>query len=335
MSTQKRPGLIWACAVLTIAAANQLLWNLWHAFDTGMPHPLAVATGAVPVLLALGTSALAARVRCGNVQRTLTYGVMLAAIGISILAQYDLLMHWMGSKAVAVLFPTVGDLATLIALHVLIAEPVPVLVATAVPTSEPVVELNHAAEPVAEPEREPEPLSSPEVICVGRDGLFQVRGLGPVPSAEVQANRLRWEEVPLGGSGGTEVNLEQVRRGSHSQVLGGGEPEPREVRAEPAEVQVPVQVPAQVPVPAQVSVQLPVPVPVPVQVPAQVANQRNRRADQVQAVRNLIEERGYDAVTLAVVQAELKIAKTTAFHRLRDARAQWNAAQARTGTDDA
>ncbi|MUN41443.1 hypothetical protein [Actinomadura litoris] len=136
MSTQKRPGLIWACAVLTIAAANQLLWNLWHAFDTGMPHPLAVATGAVPVLLALGTSALAARVRCGNVQRTLTYGVMLAAIGISILAQYDLLMHWMGSKAVAVLFPTVGDLATLIALHVLIADPVPVRVAAPVRTKE-------------------------------------------------------------------------------------------------------------------------------------------------------------------------------------------------------
>lgn len=119
---QKRPGRGWAWTVLLTAGANQLLWNLWHAFATGMPEPLALALGAMPVLLAIGTSAIATRVRGGHVHRGLTYGVMLSAIGLSIWAQYELLMLWTRSVVVAVLFPAVGDLAVLIALHTLISE---------------------------------------------------------------------------------------------------------------------------------------------------------------------------------------------------------------------
>lgn len=123
MSTQKRPGLIWAWVVLLIAGANQLLWNLWHAFALQMPGPLALALGAGPVLLAITTSALATRVRAGFIHRALTYGVMLSAIGLSIWAQFELLMLFTRSALVAVLFPAVGDLAVLIALHTLISGP--------------------------------------------------------------------------------------------------------------------------------------------------------------------------------------------------------------------
>lgn len=119
---QKRPGRGWAWTVLLTAGGNQLLWNLWHAFATGMPEPLALALGAMPVLLAIGTSAIATRVRGGRIHRGLTYGVMLSAIGLSIWAQYELLMLWTRSVVVAVLFPAVGDLAVLIALHTLISE---------------------------------------------------------------------------------------------------------------------------------------------------------------------------------------------------------------------
>ncbi|MDL4812782.1 hypothetical protein [Actinomadura opuntiae] len=117
-----QPGRVSAWAVLVVALANQMLWNLWHAWGTGMPWPLAVALGTVPVLMAMGTSALSARVRAGWLQQTVTYAVMLAAIGISVLAQYDTLMVWTRSPTIAVLFPGVGDLAVLIALHTLIGE---------------------------------------------------------------------------------------------------------------------------------------------------------------------------------------------------------------------
>lgn len=148
MTTQKRPGLVWAWAVLLIAGANQLLWNLWHAFALGMPEPLAFALGAGPVLLAIGTSALATRVQGGWVLRVLTYGVMLSAIGLSIWAQYELLMLWTRSQVVAVLFPAVGDLAVLIALHVLIAAPRADRAALPVPGQGPVREPVWDAEPV-------------------------------------------------------------------------------------------------------------------------------------------------------------------------------------------
>jgi hypothetical protein len=109
--------------VLGTALANQLLWNLWHAFLTGMPWPLAVATGAVPVLLAMGTSVLAERAQAGPKKQVLTYAVMVGAIAISVFAQFDLLMRWTHQIAVAVLFPAVSDLAVLIALHSLMSPP--------------------------------------------------------------------------------------------------------------------------------------------------------------------------------------------------------------------
>jgi hypothetical protein len=49
-----------------------------------------------------------------------------------------------------------------------------------------------------------------------------------------------------------------------------------------------------------------------------------KRTQQVQQVLNLITELGYDAVTLPVVQNRTGMSKTTAYHRLTEARAKWN-----------
>ncbi|MFE7808525.1 hypothetical protein ACFU51_28410 [Streptomyces sp. NPDC057430] len=46
--------------------------------------------------------------------------------------------------------------------------------------------------------------------------------------------------------------------------------------------------------------------------------------EQVLQVLNLMDELGYDAVKLAVVQNRTGLPKTTAYHRLKDARAEWN-----------
>ncbi|KPC87239.1 hypothetical protein ADL35_08360, partial [Streptomyces sp. NRRL WC-3753] len=47
------------------------------------------------------------------------------------------------------------------------------------------------------------------------------------------------------------------------------------------------------------------------------------KKEQVQQVLNLIENRGFDAVKLALVMDETGMAKTTAYNRLNEARDLW------------
>jgi hypothetical protein len=55
-----------------------------------------------------------------------------------------------------------------------------------------------------------------------------------------------------------------------------------------------------------------------------LTDRASKRTEQVKQVLNLIAELGYDAVTLAVVQKRTGMTKTTAHHRLKEARKQWN-----------
>lgn len=56
----------------------------------------------------------------------------------------------------------------------------------------------------------------------------------------------------------------------------------------------------------------------------ELGDRAEKKAREVQQVLNLIEELGYEAVNLAEVQYRLNLSKTTAYHRLTDARNQWN-----------
>lgn len=56
----------------------------------------------------------------------------------------------------------------------------------------------------------------------------------------------------------------------------------------------------------------------------QVGDRAAKRTAQIDEVLNLMKELGYDAVNLAEVQSRTGMSKTTAYHRLTDARAEWN-----------
>jgi hypothetical protein len=56
----------------------------------------------------------------------------------------------------------------------------------------------------------------------------------------------------------------------------------------------------------------------------QVGDRAAKKTAQIDEVLNLITELGYDAVTLAEVQNRTGMTKTTAYHRLTDARTKWN-----------
>lgn len=117
--------------------------------------------------------------------------------------------------------------------------------------------------------------------------------------------------------------------------------------AEPREVPEPVP-----PLPTICSGSLNLALPEPVQAPKQVPEQPTvpepdkpnpeprtsrtanlgdraaKRTEQLKQVLNLFRELGYDAVTLSVVQERTGMSKTTAHHRLKEARIQWNQAAA-------
>ena len=57
---------------------------------------------------------------------------------------------------------------------------------------------------------------------------------------------------------------------------------------------------------------------------ANLGDRAAKRTGQVQQVLNLIDELGYNTVTLAVVQNQTGMTKTTAHHRLKEARELWN-----------
>lgn len=64
-------------------------------------------------------------------------------------------------------------------------------------------------------------------------------------------------------------------------------------------------------------------------VPANLTSRSQQQAEQVEQVLNLIDELGYDNVKLRVVQERTGMTKTTAYHRLNDARDAYN--QRKTG----
>ncbi|MFF8747223.1 hypothetical protein [Streptomyces californicus] len=61
---------------------------------------------------------------------------------------------------------------------------------------------------------------------------------------------------------------------------------------------------------------------------ANLASRSQQQAEQVEKVLNLIDELGYDTVKLRVVQERTGMTKTTAYHRLNDARDAYNRRQA-------
>lgn len=62
--------------------------------------------------------------------------------------------------------------------------------------------------------------------------------------------------------------------------------------------------------------------------PANLGDRAANKQNQINQVLNLMTELGYDAVKLAVVMDRTGMTKTTAYHRLNDARAQWAKRQA-------
>ncbi len=62
--------------------------------------------------------------------------------------------------------------------------------------------------------------------------------------------------------------------------------------------------------------------------PANLNDRAAAKQNQVIAVLELIDELGFDATTLGVVQERTRMSKTTAYHRLTEARAVWNQRQA-------
>ncbi|MEW2313542.1 hypothetical protein AB0918_33735 [Streptomyces sp. NPDC006864] len=63
-------------------------------------------------------------------------------------------------------------------------------------------------------------------------------------------------------------------------------------------------------------------------VPANLTSRSQQQAEQVEKVLNLIDELGYDHVKLRVVQERTGMTKTTAYHRLNDARDAYNRREA-------
>ncbi|WP_106403770.1 hypothetical protein [Actinocorallia populi] len=113
-------------SVLLIAGANGLLFNLHHALHletaNGEPLPteLAVAFGTIPVVLAGGMSVLAVQTQFGKFLKSLIWAVVLGTISLSVVAQYDVLIDYLGNQAIALIYPIVGDVATIVALEVVI-----------------------------------------------------------------------------------------------------------------------------------------------------------------------------------------------------------------------
>ncbi|GAB2859133.1 hypothetical protein GCM10022221_68370 [Actinocorallia aurea] len=112
----------WAAFGMVLSAGNGLLFNLWHAYETGLADPLAAAFGTVPVLLAAAVSVIAEEKHVGPLVRALVWAVMLGTIALSVVAQYGVLYAAIGNMSVAILYPAVCDIATIVCLNVLIGD---------------------------------------------------------------------------------------------------------------------------------------------------------------------------------------------------------------------
>ena len=103
------------------------------------------------------------------------------------------------------------------------------------------------------------------------------------------------------------------------------EPEPVQVPGvvrEPAKVLEPAEIPAEPQVREPTKPRTSKPNPTSAE-PANLTDRAANKQNQIDQVLNLIDELGYDAVKLGLVMERTGLTKTTAYHRLNDARAQW------------
>lgn len=133
MTGRTSAGRIWAMAVLILAGSISVSFNTVHAFQsTHLPWPLATLYGVGPVLLAaLQSHTVALNVAraepVGRFRLALTFGLVVAGLGLSFLGVYDLLQHAVPDpisatpfNEPAVAFPITIDLMALAALHELL-----------------------------------------------------------------------------------------------------------------------------------------------------------------------------------------------------------------------
>lgn len=134
--------------------------------------------------------------------------------------------------------------------------------------------------------REPQPVQVPE--------FTEVRELPPTEPTSAPGSRT---EVPANRE--PQANREpKPRTGTTNQARTNPEPtsdEPRTRKANPANPK-----------------------------PANLTDRAAAKKNQIEQVLNLIDELGYDATTLGVVRERTGMTKTTAYHRLTEARELWN-----------
>ena len=145
-----------AWLVLLGAGITMASFQMWHALHSGMPLYLALLTGVVPVLIAMGLSHVVAHSDGGWPIRTVTFLVMIGAMVLSVRATGYVVRLAFGD--LWPLFGAVVDSAALVALQVILApapEAAQSAVSSAVPEAADSATTEAAAEPSAEPPAEP------------------------------------------------------------------------------------------------------------------------------------------------------------------------------------
>jgi hypothetical protein len=108
-----------AWLVLIFAGSTQVSFNIWHAIHSGMPLWLAVLYGLAPVALAMGMSHVVAAYRGGWFMKSVTFGVMVGAMVLSVRATGVVVRPATGQ--IWWLFGAVVDTAALVALQVVLS----------------------------------------------------------------------------------------------------------------------------------------------------------------------------------------------------------------------
>jgi hypothetical protein len=152
-----------AWMVLVGAGATTVSFNIWHALHSGMPLVLAPLEGMAPVLIAMGLSHVVSAYRGGWFMKTVTFGIMLAAMVLSLDAAGKVVHPALGP--LWWLFGAVVDAAALVALQVILS-PESRAAARAVKKASRDAALSAALEATAEATGEPreEPLDVPAEV---------------------------------------------------------------------------------------------------------------------------------------------------------------------------
>lgn len=108
-----------AWLVLVGAGLTTMSFNIWHAIHGGMPPILAPLEGMAPVLIAMGLSHVISAYRGGWFLKAATFGVMLAAMVLSLAATGNVVRPALGP--LWWLFGATVDAAALLALQVILS----------------------------------------------------------------------------------------------------------------------------------------------------------------------------------------------------------------------